>query len=64
MYGEGQGVPKDYVYAHMWGNLAAAKGNELGGEVRDYVAKIMTPADISEAQKLARECERKEYKGC
>jgi hypothetical protein len=47
-------VPKDYVYAHMWGNLAAANGNELGGEVRDYVAKIMTPADISEAQKLAR----------
>jgi TPR repeat protein len=31
---------------------------------RDIVAKRMTPADISAAQKLARECVRKKYKGC
>ena len=31
---------------------------------RDDVAKEMTPADISTAQKLARECVRKKYKGC
>jgi len=28
------------------------------------VAKLMTPAQIAEAQKLARECVRKKYKGC
>ena len=64
MYGLGHGVIRDYVYAHMWGNLAASNGNENGGKLRDFVAKRMTPADISTAQKLARECVRKKYKGC
>ena len=64
MYAFGQGVLKDYVYAHMWGNLAASNGNELGAKLRDFVEKKMTPADISTAQKLARECVRKKYKGC
>jgi len=64
MYGQGQGVIQDNVYAHMWGNLAASNGNELGGKMRDFVAKEMTPAQIAEAQKLARECVRKKYKGC
>ncbi len=60
MYGTGQGVPQDYVQAHMWFNLAAA--GSPAGEVRDKaamirntVAKLMTPAQIAEAQRLARE---------
>ena len=64
MYGKGQGVIRDYVYAHMWGNIAASNGNENGGRLRDFVEKNMTPADISTAQKLARECVRKKYRGC
>ena len=64
MYALGKGVLKDYVYAHMWGNLAASNGNELGAKLRDFVEKKMTPADLSTAQKLARECVRKKYKGC
>jgi len=64
MYALGKVVPKDYVYAHMWGNLGASNGNEKGGKLRDFVAKEMTPTDISTAQKLARECVRKKYKGC
>ena len=64
MYAFGFGVQKDYVYAHMWGNIAATNGNELGAELRDYFEKKMTPTDISAAQKLARECVRKKYKGC
>jgi len=63
-YAFGTGVLKDYVYAHMWGNLAASNGNELGAKLRGFVEKKMTPADISTAQKLARECFRKNYKGC
>jgi hypothetical protein len=31
---------------------------------KDIVEKKMTPADLSTAQKLARECVRKKYKGC
>ena len=64
MYAFGKGVPKDYVYAHMWGNLAAANGDGLGGMLRDDYERKMTPADISAAKKLARECVRKKYKGC
>jgi TPR repeat protein len=55
MYNKGQNVPQDYIQAHMWFNLAAAQGNETGRKNRDLVAKQMTPADISEAQRLARE---------
>ena len=64
MYDKGYGVKQDNVYAHMWGNIAASNGNENGGKLRDELAKDMTPADISAAQDLARECVRKEYIGC
>ena len=64
MYAWGRGVLKDYIYAHMWGNIAATNGNKLGAKLRDDFEKKMTPADISTAQKLARECVRKKYKGC
>ena len=63
-YAFGIGVLKDYVYAHMWGNIAAANRNESGGELRDEFERKMTPADISAAQKLAREYVKKKYKGC
>jgi uncharacterized protein len=55
MYADGKGVPQDYVLAHMWFNLAAAGGNKNAVKGRDMVATQMTPAQIAEAQKLARE---------
>ena len=64
MYGTGKGVIKDYVYAHMWGNIASSNGNKNGGKLRDLAAKKMTTSQIETAQKLARECVRKKYKGC
>ena len=44
---------QDYAQAHMRSNLAASRYSP--GEDRDDVAKRITPAQISEAQKLARE---------
>ncbi len=55
MYSFGRGVPQDYVQAHMWFNLAAAQGNEKASQNRNIVAKLMTPADISKAQRMAHE---------
>ena len=52
---KGRGVPQDYVQAHMWWNLAAVKGNTDAIKNRDVVAAKMTPTQIAEAQKLARE---------
>ena len=36
----------------------------VGTKLRDFVEKKMTPAELANAQKLARECVRKNYKGC
>ena len=55
MYAKGQGVPQDYVLAHMWFNLSAAQGNEDAVKNRDIVAGQMTPDQLAEAQRLARE---------
>ena len=55
MYAIGKGVVQDYVLAHMWLNLAAAQGDPDAARWRDDVAKMMMPAQIAEAQKLARE---------
>jgi TPR repeat protein len=54
-YNNGLGVPQDYVRSHMWLNLAATQGRESAATFRDLVARLMTPAQIAEAQKLARE---------
>ena len=63
MYTIGAGVPKDYVHAHMWANIAAS-GGEKTLKLRNDLAKLMTPSQIAEAQRLARECVRKAYKDC
>ena len=62
-YANGKGVPQDYVRAHMWYNIAASYGNKIAGKGRDIVAKRMTSSQIESAQRLARECVRKKYKG-
>ncbi|MPZ45282.1 MAG: hypothetical protein GEV05_18185 [Betaproteobacteria bacterium] len=53
-YVDGLGVPQDYVHAHMWLNLAAARGVDAAAKQRDEIAGRMTAEQIAEAQKLAR----------
>jgi TPR repeat protein len=69
MYAFGRGVPQDYVLAHMWFNLAASRypASEIDARKkaihnRDLVASKMTPAQIAEAQRLAREWKPKKEK--
>ena len=54
-YYSGYGVTQDYAEAHKWLNLAAAAGHPTAGEGRDIAAKEMTPEQVAEAQRLARE---------
>ena len=58
-YWRGQGVAQDYIQAHMFANLAAAnftgEKRELSVKLRDGIAAKMTPEQIAEAQRLARE---------
>jgi TPR repeat protein len=55
MYEEGRGVPQDYVLAHMWWNLATAHGATDAAKFRDELAAKMTPEQVADAQRLARE---------
>ena len=48
----------------MWWNLAAVTGHANAVKNRDIVAKRMTPQQIAEAQKLARECQARNFKNC
>jgi uncharacterized protein len=52
------------VYAHMWWNIAASSGDADAVKNRDIIAGKMTVSQLEKAQELARECVKKEYKGC
>ena len=58
------GVPQDIVYAHMWFNIAASSGNGYASENRDRLGKLMSRSQLEKAQDLARECVRRNFKGC
>ena len=62
MYQSGEGVLKDYVLAYKWYNLAAAQGNKQAPKFRGNLVKLMTPSQIAEAQRLAREFKPKKEK--
>jgi TPR repeat protein len=52
MYGA---VAQDYVRAHMWFSIAASGGHKNAAGNRQFVAKRMTPPQIAEAQRMARD---------
>jgi hypothetical protein len=64
MFERGHGTLQDSVTAHMWYNLGGANGNSLGQQNRDSIARSMTPADVSEAQRRARVCLDSGYQDC
>ena len=54
MYDQGKGVPQDYALAHMWWNICGSGGDEGCVNNRNFVEKKMSPSQIEEAQRLAR----------
>ena len=48
----------------MWANLASSSGFEMAQELRQLLTEKMTSYQIERAKKLARECFKKNYKGC
>lgn len=58
LYNNGLGVPQDYVEAHIWLNLAASqlagKSREQAVAARDSLARLITPAELRDAQSRAR----------
>ncbi len=43
---------------------AAAKGDADAVKNRGLIAKLLTQQQIAEVQKLARECQARDFKGC
>lgn len=61
MYEHGRGVPQDSATAYMWLNLWQASDSKFSNPFlkmksdRDELAKMMTPEQISEGQRMTRE---------
>lgn len=54
-FSAGDGVELDLIEAHKWFNLAVMSGVTEAKDYRAELAAEMTPADIAEAQRKARE---------
>lgn len=55
LYSTGQGVQQDYIAAHKWFNLAAMRGVQRAIVDRSELARDMSPSEVAQAQRLARE---------
>jgi uncharacterized protein len=70
MFYSGRGVLRDLVKAYMWFDIAGIKdiakveGIGSGSELIAEIEAEMTSAQVTEAQKLARECMKKNHRGC
>lgn len=70
MYHDGEGVPRDYILAHMWFNLAmslypaGSQDFHDSSEAMRLTEKSMTPTEIQTANALAYRCQAQKYHGC
>jgi uncharacterized protein len=68
MYANGHGVTQDFVRAYMWSNLAAlgSSGDDAKKwmQNRDSLGAVMTPAQIAQAEEMARTCQVSNFKNC
>lgn len=55
LFSTGQGVELNLVEAHKWFNLAAQRGVQRANIDRAELARDMSPREIAEAQRQARE---------
>jgi uncharacterized protein len=63
-YAAGHGVPQNFLLAYMWFDIAFMSGEPLAAQNRDSVARQMTAQRIAEAQRWARDCTERRFKGC
>lgn len=55
IYAEGIGVPRNYVQAYIWFNIASAGGSDKARKERDQLGTKMTSKQIADAQKITSE---------
>ena len=54
LYRAGYGVERDYVLAYAWYGVAAASGFEMGPELRESVAELLTLSQLERGRSIAR----------
>ena len=54
-YCTGRDVSQNLVSAHKWFNLAAMKGSECAKQYRCEISREMSPSDVADAQRQARD---------
>jgi TPR repeat protein len=64
LYSKGNGVPREYTFAHVWASIAAENGSKEGAELRDVLEKLLTSAEILASELLTRECIRSDFSNC
>lgn len=60
LYLEGRVVPRDRAMAYFWFNIAAANGSTAAAAERDRLERLLTPAQVAQAEALSREWMPKE----
>ena len=55
MYINGEGVRRNYVRAYMWLSLAAKQGYKRAVSSQGQLEREMTPGELAEAERFARE---------
>ena len=64
IYGMRQGVPQDYIAAYMWLNLAASNGITRAIPARFLARRLLSQAEIEQAQARAAQCLASDYQNC
>lgn len=58
-YARGDGIDADAILANKWASLAAANGDELGGQLRLELESAMPPEDVNESRRRAAQWARR-----
>lgn len=58
LFADGRIVPQDTVQSHVFFDLAAAQGSEEANEILPVLERQMTPREIADSRRLAREYKR------
>ena len=64
MYALGNGIKKNFVRSYMWAKIGADNNDQNSKVLLDGLLKEMSSSEIDKANKLVRECNNKEFKGC
>jgi len=71
LYQRGYGVEKDFVRAYVWYDIAATNTEGMqppfdkdASQLRDSIAKLLSPEQLLEAKKLADDCHIRKMQEC